>query len=198
MVVALSGANLIALVSIVTGAVVGLVVGLGVPLVSARFERQRLKQQSADLRLDELRQVRDSAVKHLFQGYHTLYLIREERRKELDGPEWSPEKLRELGQELTEEAHLCAEHGLRVDIRTPKETNLTQAQRAANRFLLDYDFEYRRYLDSGRLQQEKPPHPPDNDAFKAILKFQEEIRAFVGVVAPPGPALHSSDANDSG
>jgi hypothetical protein len=197
MVVALSGANLIALVSVVSSAVVALVVGFGVPLISARLERQRLKQQSADLRLDELRQVLDSAVKHLFQGYNTLYLIQEERRKELDGPEWSPEKLHELGQELTEETHLCAEHGLRVDIRTPRETNLTKAQRAANRFFLDYEFHYRRYLDRDRLQQEKPPRPPDDEVFQAILKFQEEIRAFVGVVAPPGPALHSS-ANDSG
>jgi hypothetical protein len=198
MVVALSGANLIALVSVVSGAVVGLTVGFGVPLMSARLERQRVKQQSVDARLDELRQVLDSAVQHLFEGYGILYLIHEERRKELNGAEWSPKRLRELGEKLTEEAHLCAEHGLRVDIRTAKDSELSKAQRVANQFFLHYEAVFRRYLDRDLLDEEKPPRPPDNEAFEAILRFQEEIRAFVGVVAPPGPALQSSNANNPG
>ena len=191
MVVALSGSNLVALVSVVVSAAAGLAVGFGVPTITARREKERVKQQSLDARLDELRQVLDSAVTHLFEAYGILYLIHEERRKEPGAPEWSPKTLRELGERLTEESHLRAEHGLRVDIRTAKDSELAKAVRVANRFFLKYEVEFRRYLESDLLDEEKPPQPPANEAFEALLAFQEEIRAFVGVVAPPGPALRS-------
>jgi histone H3/H4 len=132
-------------------------------------------------------------VQHLFLAYRILYDIHEECRKEPDAPEWSPKTLRELGERLTDEAHLCAEHGLRVDIRTAKDSELAKAVRVANRFFLNYEVRFRRYLESDLLDQEKPPEPPDDEAFQAILAFQEEIRAFVGVVAPPGPELRPSE-----
>lgn len=190
MVVALTGSNLVALVSVVLSAAVGLTVGFGVPLIAGRREKERLEQQSLDARLDELRQVLDSAVKHLFEAYQTLYLIHEERRS---APDSSAEKLRQLGEKLTGQAHSCAEHGLRVDIRTAKDSTLAAAQRAANQFFLDYEVVFRRYLDRGLLEREQPPRPPDKEAFGAILRFQDEIRAFVGVVAPSPPELRPSE-----
>lgn len=96
----------------VIGILSGASVALGVAFLNERRELKRLQIQSRDARVSELRELLDDAVIHLFAGYDVLYLIGQERNKKLRGPEWSQERLRQLGQELRREAILCGSLGV--------------------------------------------------------------------------------------
>ena len=48
------------------------VVGLGVPIVSSRFDREKIRDQADEGRRDELRAVIDEAGAHLTQTIHAL------------------------------------------------------------------------------------------------------------------------------
>lgn len=143
-----------------------------------------MERQSRDARLSELRDLLDDAVIHLFAGYNVLYLIGQQRHKKLRGTEWSQERLRQLGEELRQEAILCGSLGLRVKLRTPRGAEVGRKQDAANRIFLDYEFAYRMYVEAELLDTEQPPSPPDREAFEAIRALIMEIRDFAGVVEP--------------
>jgi hypothetical protein len=174
-------ADPVAIIGIVSGATVA----LGVPFINYRFDERRMERQRRDARLSELRELLDDAVIHLFAGYNVLYLIGQERHKELRGAEWSQKRLRQLGEELRQEAILCGSLGLRVKLRTPRGAEVSQRQDAANRIFLDYEFAYRMYVEADLLDTEKPPDPPDREAFEAIRALIMEIRDFAGVVESP-------------
>jgi hypothetical protein len=159
-----------------------------VPLINARFEQRRLRQQRLDARLSELREILDIAVQHLFKAYSILFDIREECRKPLS----PPERLRALGNGLREEVDLLAGYGLRVRLRTPAGAAVAERQDEANRIFLRYEAEYRAYLEDRLLARgERPPPPPAEDAFAAITSLIREIRTFAGVVTPHDMALRS-------
>lgn len=173
-------ADPVAIVSVISGATVA----IGVPFINARLERRRLQHQSRTARLDELRALLDTTLQHLFRGYWILYAIGEERKKQPSSDEWSEERLRELGKELAEETEILAQHGLRVKLRTPAAVALGQTQDRANRIFLQYNAQYRRYLASDLVDQEKPPAPPTDEAWGAVREMIEDIREYVGVVPP--------------
>jgi hypothetical protein len=88
-------------------------VAIAVPFIVARNERRRYERQSIDSRRDELRQLLDSSIQHLFKGYDILYSIGREHLEQRAGRS-SIERLRHLGAQLCEETWLIAQHGLRV------------------------------------------------------------------------------------
>lgn len=178
-------ADPVAIVGILSGASVA----IGVPFINARLEQRRLEQQSLDARLTELRDLLDGAVQHLFKSYYILFEIGQERRKPASDREHG--RLRQLGDTLDEQSELLGRYGLRVRLRTPAGTEVAERQDQANRIVLDYAYEYRRYLDSNGMEQTGPPIPPTEEAFRAIQALIREIRAYAGVVTPPMTARAS-------
>jgi hypothetical protein len=174
-------AEAIALVSIVSGAAVAVLV----PFVSARLERTRLTQQSRDARMDELRGLLDEALRHLYLAGTVLYEINEERPRELPRPDWSAERLKKLGQRLTEQADVVMQDGLRISLRTPPSAAIYGEYRVAVDAILWYELEYRHFVESERRDQEKPPEAPWHEVSAAIGKFMTEVRTFAGVVDAP-------------
>jgi hypothetical protein len=183
------GATVVALVSVVSSATVA----IAVPFINSLLERRRLRQQSLNARLDEVRRLLDSAVQHLFKGYWVLFDIHEERRKDPGSSDWSPAKLRRLADRLTQETETCASHGIRMDLRMPSGSALTKRLREANRVFLAYEPRYRAYIDRNLVEKERPPEPPHGKAFDLIKALQDEIRRFAGVVTPSTPSVRPSD-----
>jgi hypothetical protein len=153
-------------------------VAFAVTLISGRNERERDERQRLDARRDELRQLLDGSVQHLFRGYDLMYTIDREDSA-------STQRLRQLGEQLTEETWLIAQHGLRVGLRVPAGTPLGKKQRHVNRIFLEYDFKFRNYLENVEAETQRIlPPPPHREAFKGIRALVNEIRSFVGVVEP--------------
>jgi hypothetical protein len=160
-------------------------VAIAVALISGRNERAREELHRVEARRDELRQLLDSSVQHLFRGYDILYTI-----DSLEDA--STERLRQLGEQLTEATWLIAQHGLRVALRVPAGTSLARKQSDVNRIFLTYEFEFRNYLEAleADVQSTFPPSP-HREAFKGIIELNHEIRSFLGVIEPlelPAPA----------
>jgi hypothetical protein len=173
-------ADTVAIISIVSGATVA----LGGHFINARLENQRIKQQVADARLQELGELLDGSVQHFWAAYRTLFTIRE-------GPEpgdagWSPDKMRELGYDLEEHVTQVVADALRVGIRTPRNAEITTAHGDANRIIRVYEAKYREYLDYDLVDEKPPPPPPDEALFDAMGDFRQSIRKYVGVVEPQG------------
>jgi hypothetical protein len=175
----------------ITGIVSGWLVAIAVALINARKEQRRMEIQSRDARLSELRDLLDDAVEHLYNGYWTLYFIRQESAKDPRGPEWSPERLYQLGDELRAEVKLLPPLGLRVKLRTPAGAGVGERQDKANHILLNYEWRYRKYLEADLADKEKPPSAPADETFEAITVLIREIRDFVGVVEPGAVAPQS-------
>jgi hypothetical protein len=171
-------AEAIAIVSIVSGAAVAVLV----PFVNARLERARLTQQSRDARVDELRGLLDEALQHLYVLGTILYEINEERPRELPRPEWSEKRLQALGQRLTDQTDIVMKDGLRISLRTPQGAAIYAAHREAVDAMLQYEFQYRHFLESELRDQEEPPAAPVHEVSVALEKVVTEVRAFAGVV----------------
>jgi hypothetical protein len=171
-------ADLVALVSIVSGATVA----IGGHFINAGLERQRIKLQVADARLQELGELLDGSVQHFWAAYRTLFAIREAPQP--GDPEWSPERMRERGVELDEHVRQVVADALRIGIRTPADAEITMAHDDANRIIRVYEAEYREYLDHDLADEKSPPRPPDRELFDAMGVFRRSIRRYVGVVEP--------------
>jgi len=172
-------ADWVAISSVVSSASVA----IAVPFITARNERKRYEQQSLDARRDELRQLFDSSIQHLFKGYDVLYSIGRESVEHRAGRS-SMDRLRALGRQLQNETWLIAQHGLRVGLRVPAGASLAQKQTEVNRIFLHYAFEYDNYLKANPADASALPPSPHKEAFAGIRDFREEIRAFLGVVPP--------------
>jgi hypothetical protein len=155
-------------------------VAIAVPFIAARNERRRYERQSLDARRDELRELLDGAVQHLFSGYDILYSIAGEPSE----PDRSSEGLHQFGEQLREETRRIAVYGLRVGLRLPAGATLVQKQTEVNRIFLEYEFEYSTYLKRKGEEGITMPPPPHEKAFEGIRDLREEIRAYLGVVPP--------------
>jgi hypothetical protein len=178
--------ELLALVSIVSGAAVAITV----PFVNARLERSRLEKQSRDARVEELRALLDGAVQRLWKTWTILYDVDQEGQRELPRPQWSDTRLRQLGADLTTELDSVVQDGLRIKLRTPPDSPVNQAHEKALDFVLRCELDHRKFLESELMDHERPPQPPITEFSEAIGRFMGEIRAFVGIVEPtaaPGP-----------
>jgi AcrR family transcriptional regulator len=181
-------ADPVAIVSVVSGAAVA----IGVPFINGQLERRRVEQKSRDARLEELRGLLDAAVQHLYKAWATMFDIEQEGQKELPGPDWDPKRLRQLGETLTAEVDEIVQDGLRVSLRTPSEARISAAHTEAQRIFLRYEAECRTYLQSGLIDQEKPPRAPTGEAAGATAAFVDEIRNFAGVVGPQPSTVQTS------
>jgi hypothetical protein len=182
-------ADPVAIVSVVSGATVAITV----PFINGLLERKRVQQQSRDARFDELRVLLDGAVQDLYRALAILFDIEEERLKELPGPDWSPKRLRQLGDRLTKVADEIVQDGLRVSLRTPAGASISAAHKEAEKVFLEYEGEYRTYLRGGLIDQERPPEAPIHSVGRTTTVFIDAIRDFAGVVTPrPAPGQTSS------
>jgi hypothetical protein len=170
-------ADPVAIVSIVSGAAVA----IGVPFINARLERSRLEQQSRDARLGELRDLLDGAAQHLYRVWTIFYEIEQEVDRELPRPEWSDNRLRGSGTDVTEQTDVVVEDGIRIALRTEPGAAIVRAHGEAQRHVVTYELEYRRFLESERFHREKPP-PPPSELLPAMSNFMKEVRRFAGVV----------------
>jgi hypothetical protein len=116
-------ADSVAIVSTVSGCDRG---NRGVTSSNAGLERERIKQQVADARLQELDELLDGSVQHFWAAYRTLFTIREAPQP--GDPEWSPERMRELGVELDQHVTQVVADALRVGIRTPADAEISNAR----------------------------------------------------------------------
>jgi hypothetical protein len=177
-------ANVIAIVGIGAGALVAIVV----QVMSARTEEARIRQQSADARVQELRDLLDGSVQQFWAAYRTLFAIRQ--ALEPSYPEWSPELTREFGERLARHVDLVAGYGLRVGIRTPEGADVARAHTVADKIIRDYAAEYRAYVEYSLGDEQGPPPPPDEEFFKGLRELRQAIRDHVGVVEPTKAASH--------
>jgi hypothetical protein len=70
-------AELIAVVSIIAGAAVAIIV----PFIGARLERSRFVEQSRQARMNELRDILDVTLQHLYVAGTILYEIQDESNR---------------------------------------------------------------------------------------------------------------------
>lgn len=175
-------ADTVAIVSIVSGATVA----IGSVLINAALENQRIKQRVADARRQELGDLLDGSVQHFWAAYKTLFAIRV-------GPEpgevgWSPDKMREFGEELDRHLDVVVADSLRVGLRTPRGADIARVHGAADRVIREYEAEYREYLEynlvDDLIDDKTPPTPPDEELFGEMRKLRQAIRDYVGVVEP--------------
>jgi hypothetical protein len=165
--------ELLALVSIVSGAAVAIVV----PFVNSRLERDRLAAQGSAARHEELRGLLDDAVQHLWTTWTVFFEVAEEGRR----PSPSPERLRELAAQLAKQVDVIVADTLRVKLRTPHGIGIVEAHERAQAIVLEHELALRHYLDSEDVGAERPP-APITQLSEAMGEFMDEIRTFVGVV----------------
>ena len=137
-----------------------------------------------EARLDEVRQLLDGALQHLVSADSILVDIQRESFKEPSAPEWSPARLRQLGEQLTAVTEQCSEDGNRLSVRIAADSQVANVLGEATMILRNYEAEYRADPDQDPVDQEKPPPPPEEDLWTSVRAFREEIRKFAGVVAP--------------
>ena len=113
---------------------------------------------------DELRDLLDSSIQHLFKGYDILYAIAREQTEQRAGQS-SVERLQTLGQQLQDETWLIAQHGLRVGLRVPADARLAGKQTEVNQIFLQYAFEYNNYLKEDPSDTSTLPPSPHKKAF---------------------------------
>jgi hypothetical protein len=171
-------AEAIAIVSIVSGAAVAIVV----PFINSRLERSRMQSQSRDARMEELRGLLDGSIQHLYAAWTSLFEIDEQRQQELPRPDLQNEFLLHVGGTLAEQADAIVQDGLRIRLRTPPESAIGSAHLAAQNVFLAYEAQYRSFLRSELMEQEKPPRSSAQNLSSAIGVFMNEIQEFVGVV----------------
>ena len=174
-----SGTTL-ALVSVIATAAVA----IAVPFINAQLEEKRMTLRRREARLDEVRQLLDGALQHLVSADSILVDIQRESLKEPSASEWSPTRLRQLGEQLTVVTEQCAEDGNRLGVRIPAGSQVANALGEATMILRRYEADYHAYLGQEPIDQEKPPPPPEEDLWTSVRAFREEIRKFAGVVAP--------------
>ena len=167
-----------------TVAIVGIVSGTAVAIGGQWLERQRIKQQIADARLQGLGELLDGSVQHFWAAYNTLFAIR--HGPEPGDPDWSPDAMREFGQELDKHVDLVVSDSLRVGIRTPRGADIAKVHGDADRIIRNYEADYRQYLEYDLIEEKKPPRPPDEDLFDEMRALRQAIRAYVGVVEAQG------------
>ena len=178
----------VAIASVVSSASVA----IAVPFITARNERKRYELQSLDARRDELRDLLDSSIQHLFKGYDILYAIAREHTEQRAGRS-SVERLQALGQQLQDETWLIAQHGLRVGLRVPADARLAAKQTEVNQIFLQYAFEYDNYLKEDPSSTSTFPPSPHKKAFAGIQELRAEIRAFLGIVPPLEEPTRTAD-----
>jgi tRNA 2-selenouridine synthase SelU len=172
-------ADPVAITSVVSGAAVA----IGVPFINAQLEGRRLERQSQDARLDELRRLLDDAVQHLWTAWTIFYEIDGEMREEASGPE----RLRSLGDKLTETTDVVVADALRIRLRTPLGAMISAKHAEAQKLVVGYESAYRRYLEDdadaadGRNER---PRPSTVDLGTATERFIDASQEFVGVVRP--------------
>jgi hypothetical protein len=96
-------------------------------------------------------------VQHFWAAYRTLFTIREAPQP--GDPEWSPERMRELGVELDQHVTQVVADALRVGIRTPADAEITTAHGNANRIIRVYEAKSREYLDYDLVDEQTAPAP---------------------------------------
>jgi hypothetical protein len=173
-------AEVIAIVSIVSGAAVAITV----PFINARLERSRRELQGREARFEELRVLLDDAVQHLYTAWTILYEIEQEAQQGLPRPQSAYKHLVQHGTDLTSQVDVLIQDGLRLTLRTPPGSALKSAHAEAQQACTQYELEYRQFLGSELVDQERPPRPPSIELSNAIALFMDEIRDFVGVALP--------------
>lgn len=185
-------ADPVAIVSIVAGATVA----IAVPFINARLERRRMRWQSETARLDELRALLDTALVHMYEAGTVLYEWEQEAQKDTKSAEWSPDRFRALSTSLTAKFDEVERDHLRIEVRLPDGTPITQKHGRLLSLLMRCELEYRRYVEDGRLEQRrKPPvevavgsgpqmpKNPWQEAGDAIAEFVNEVRALIGATS---------------
>jgi hypothetical protein len=165
--------ELLALVSIVSGAAVAIVV----PFLNSRLERDRLAAQGQAARLEELRALLDDAVQHLWTTWTVFFEVAEEGRR----PSPSPQRLRELAAQLAKQVDVVVADSLRVRVRMPQGAGVVEAHERAQAIVLEHELALRQHLDTEEAGTERPP-APIGQLSDAMGELMDEIRAFVGVV----------------
>jgi hypothetical protein len=170
-------AELIAVVSIIAGAAVAIIV----PFIGARLERSRLVQQSRDARINELRDLLDATLQHLYVAGTILYEIQEESNHE-----WSDTRLDKLGVRLTEQTDVVHQDSIRIQLRISPDAAIAQSIIDGARIISQYELTYRLFLsDVENREQTKPPPSPVRDIWEVLSTLMRNVRAFAGIVQAP-------------
>jgi hypothetical protein len=177
--VRLSLADPVAIVSIVSGATVA----IAVPFISATLERRRLRWQSETERLNELRRLLDTASVHMYGAWTVVYEIEQEMQTDIASARWSRERHQEQAAALTARFDDVMRDQLRVALRLPKGSAVTAKHQAMVNLLMKAEYEYRRYVEHGQLEERPSSLPSSAEGSQALGEFMDEVRTVVGATS---------------
>lgn len=170
----------IAVVSILAGAAVA----IGVPFINARLEGDRIEQQTQEARLDELRELLDGSLVHLWDAWGLMFDF-----QDLAGTDGPPprEQLIAIQKAVTRQVDVVTKDKLRLSIRVPTNSPLLTAHEVALSALLEYETHARTYLRTGvpgnveKSETYTTLHNAMNQLTEGMGSFQQAVREFVSV-----------------
>ena len=162
------GANAVAIISILSTAVVAIII----PFISARLERQRLRFQATQERFAELRTLLDQACQRLTEGQTVLARLIAERLDKSSHEERPEERITELAVEVFQD-------NTRLALRLGGGHSLHQAHTEAMSVLLRVEAQCRTQQGNGTMD--------DLTAFgKGLAAF---MRGSLDILHVPAPQV---------
>jgi hypothetical protein len=170
-------ADAVAIVSVVSGATVAIVV----PFVNSMLERQRLRWQGNQARLDELRSIVDSSLAEMVRVHDLLWDLAELA----DSPESGPtakERRAALAEELTRAYGAVKTLGTRIGLRLGNEDAVAVAHDNVEVIVAQAEIAAARPLQRGEVPDAAELWAARNELGLAIGRFQEQVRELIGPI----------------
>ncbi len=170
-------ADTVAIVSIVSGATVA----IAVPFINAVLERQRLRWQGNQARLDDLRAIVDSTVGDMVRAHDLIWDIATEAGKHGDDQAPDPE-LRRLGGELTATYEAVKTLGTRIGVRLGAGDDVVVAHLGVESILADAEIAVSHALHQGEQIPTETLWSSRNELGLAVGRFQASVRDLIGPI----------------
>ena len=170
-------ANTVAIVSVVSGATVAITV----PFINAVLERQRLRWQGNQARLDELRGLVDAAVGDMVRAHDLIWDIATAVDAQADDETPDP-RLGELSAELTKTYVAVKTLATRIGLRLGSEDEVAAAANDVEMTLAMADADVAQPLQRGERIDTGPLWSQRDSLGKGIGIFQDRVRDLIGPV----------------
>lgn len=134
--------------------------------------------------MDELRALLDTATVHMYEAWTVLYEIEQEFGPESVGPVVPPTRAHALAETLTDKFDEVMRDELRLQVRLPDRSSVTDKHSAMRHLLQTAEYKYRHYVEGGGLNKDQPPDLPSTSlGSAAIADFINEVRAVIGATS---------------